>query len=119
MSQFYWGTIAPGSTSGDDLADLMNQTGDAMLSGNSGIARPSYAVDGTRWIDNSAPATPIINVVWSGADVPVGRVVGGVFWTSAPAESMTYDNSVSGLAAINVKAALDELAARVAILETP
>lgn len=53
MSQFDFGTIDPSTKTGTVLATDLNSFRDALNSGHSGSVRPSYAVSGTEWIDNS------------------------------------------------------------------
>jgi len=61
MAQYNPGddSINPNSTSGTDLADIINRLTSATTSGNSGVARPAYAVLGTYWVDSSAPPESI------------------------------------------------------------
>jgi hypothetical protein len=117
MSQFHWGVIPANVTSGTALAALMEQTGQALLSNHMGNSRPPYAVDGLLWVNNADPTNAKINVFYDGVDVEIGRMKDGVFSTSAWAASMLYDNTLSAMAAINVQDALDDLAARVVVLE--
>lgn len=56
MSQYDFGTINPATKSGNDLANDLNLDRNAMHSMHSGPARPSYAVKGLVWIDDSVAA---------------------------------------------------------------
>ncbi len=53
MSQYDFGTIDPGQTSGAELAELLGDWRDAVLSGHKGASRPNYAVAGTFWVNNA------------------------------------------------------------------
>lgn len=63
------------------------------------------------WIDTTDETHPVI------------KFHNGSAWVAAPtaqtAATTTYDHTASGLAATNVKTALDEIVARVAALEGP
>jgi len=53
MSQNIWDSIVPSVTSGNQLATLLNDFKDAVISGMSGAARPSEIDPGGLWIDTS------------------------------------------------------------------
>ena len=53
MSQYDFGTIDPDEVGGTELAVMLNEHRDAMHSGHKGAARPSYAVAGMCWVDDS------------------------------------------------------------------
>jgi hypothetical protein len=53
MTQFDYGTINPTTKSGSSLAGDLNSFRDAVNSSHKGATAPSYAVAGTRWIDDS------------------------------------------------------------------
>lgn len=57
MSQAVWGTIIPSSTSGTQLAQLLNDFKAAVMSGFIGPSRPTQTVAGGYWIDNSLEGT--------------------------------------------------------------
>ena len=59
MSQAIWGTINPATTSGNQLAAYLNNFKDAMVSGLSGVTRPSELKEAGSWIDltNDAAGT--------------------------------------------------------------
>lgn len=54
MSQYSFTNIDPVTTSGTDLADLITQLKNALLSQHKGAAAPSYVTAGLTWIDDSA-----------------------------------------------------------------
>lgn len=51
MSQNIWDTIIPSSTSGNQLATLLNDFKDAMISSSSGTSRPTEIDPGGVWLD--------------------------------------------------------------------
>ena len=53
MSQNVWGEIIPSSTSGNQLASLLNGFKDAVMSGLKGPTRPTQTTPGGMWIDDS------------------------------------------------------------------
>jgi hypothetical protein len=53
MAQFDFGTINPVTKSGSVLATDLNSFRDALNSMHSGLTRPTYAVNGTVWLDTS------------------------------------------------------------------
>lgn len=57
MSQAIWGTINPATTSGNQLAALLNNFKDAMVSGLSGTTRPSELKECGYWIDTTNDAS--------------------------------------------------------------
>ena len=61
MSQNIWDTINPSTTSGNQLATLLNDFKDAEVSGRSGPTRPSALQPGGGWIDDSQE---ISNSLW-------------------------------------------------------
>ena len=59
MSQSIFDTIVPSTTSGNQLAALLNSFKDAVVSGFSGTSRPSQLQAGGYWIDTSADASGV------------------------------------------------------------
>lgn len=57
MSQAIWATIIPSSTSGSQLATLLNGFKDAVVSGFSGTSRPSQLQAGGYWVDTTNDGT--------------------------------------------------------------
>jgi hypothetical protein len=57
MSQYDFGTIDPYVDDGVTLADMLNNWRDAIHSWHRGAGRPSYAVPGMLWINDSAGPT--------------------------------------------------------------
>lgn len=53
MSQNIFDTIIPSSTSGNQLATILNDLKDALMTGQSGTARPSQTQEGGYWVDVS------------------------------------------------------------------
>lgn len=68
--------IDPDTVNGTDLADILNRMKDAGDSLHSGAARPSYAVRGTLWLDESgAPGGTVKIMFFDGTnDVEIGKV---------------------------------------------
>lgn len=64
MSQSVWSSINPATTSGTQLATLLNDFKDAVMSGLSGTSRPTQTTAGGAWIDTSNEA-PIDGEYWS------------------------------------------------------
>lgn len=62
MSQTIWSTIVPSSTSGNQLAQYLNDFKEAMVSSMSGTSRPSELDAGGLWMDTSADPTWTLNV---------------------------------------------------------
>jgi len=63
MSQTIWSTINPASTSGTQLATLLDDFKEAMVSGMSGTARPTQLDASGAWIDTTNGGSP--NFYWS------------------------------------------------------
>lgn len=57
MSQAIWNSINPAVTSGNQLATLLNDFKDAVVSGLSGTSRPTELVAGGFWIDTTNDPT--------------------------------------------------------------
>lgn len=74
MSQFDIGDINPDDTTGTELADsLLEPWRDALHSMHRGSSRPSYAVGGMLWIDDSS--TPWLLKLYTGnTDAVIGTV---------------------------------------------
>lgn len=68
-----WGVPSVGPATPTVMATRMNESFNALLSGNKGASRPSYAVAGTEWIDDSG--TPWIVYRYDGTqDIEIARV---------------------------------------------
>jgi len=63
MSQTIWSTINPNTTSGTQLATILDDFKNAVVSGLSGTTRPSELQAGGAWIDTTNELTP--NFYWS------------------------------------------------------
>lgn len=63
MSQSVFSTINPATTSGTQLATLLNDFKNALMSGLSGTSRPSQTTPGGTWIDTTNEGSP--NFYWS------------------------------------------------------
>lgn len=120
MSQSYWGNISAATTSGTQLATLMNDTGDALISSHKGGTRPSYAVAGIIWVDDTN-TTWDIKIYDGGADIVIGQVntTTNEFVFAVAAEDVSFDNAITALSATDVQEAIEQLDARVTALETP
>lgn len=74
MSQFDFGIINPDTKSGSGLASDLNRWRDALHSMHRGNTRPTYAVQGMMWIDDSA--SPWQVKMYNGSGVGTDTVVG-------------------------------------------
>jgi microcystin-dependent protein len=74
MSQFDFGTIDPNIVTGTQLAQFLNDWRDALHSDHIGALRPTYAVQGMSWIDNSAAPTLILKTYDGTNDIERGRL---------------------------------------------
>lgn len=63
MSQAIWSTINPATTSGTQLATLLNDFKNALMSGLSGTSRPTQLQAGGTWIDTTLQASP--DFIWT------------------------------------------------------
>jgi len=73
MSQFDYGTIDPDTKSGTDLASDLNSFRDALNTSHRGFTRPSYAVQGTVWLNTLS--IPWTIYMYDGAqDIALGTV---------------------------------------------
>ncbi len=74
MAQHNIGNIDPNETSGVELAALLSNHGQAVISTNLGAGRPTYAVKGTFWVRDSS-ATTLELFIYSGTnDVLIGTI---------------------------------------------
>jgi microcystin-dependent protein len=74
MSQYDWGTMDPYVWDGVQLADGLNQFRSAVHSMHRGATRPTYAVPGMWWVNDSAGASNWVVNVYFGptvGDMPV------------------------------------------------
>src|SRR5215207_9486107 len=78
MAQYDFGTIDPVPTSGTQLSLILNQWRNAVHTLHQGSSRPTYAVSGMFWIDNSG--SPWLLKIYDGTnDITVGPIVTGGF----------------------------------------
>jgi hypothetical protein len=66
MSQGIFGTIVPTTTSGNQLATILNDFKEAIVSGFSGTSRPSELDPGGYWIDTTNDPTTWEYKMWTG-----------------------------------------------------
>jgi hypothetical protein len=72
MSQAIWSTINPATTSGNQLATLLNDFKEAMVSGLSGTSRPTELDAGGFWIDTTNdPSTWTFKIYDGTTDISV------------------------------------------------
>lgn len=92
MSQLVWGTIVPSTTSGNQLATLLNDFKEAVVSGMSGSARPSELDAGGMWVDN-VNDDPIWHLyIYDGTtDILLLNIDKSTGTASAPGASSTFD----------------------------
>lgn len=74
MSQVIYSSINPATTSGTQLATILNDFKEAMVSGMSGTLRPTELDAGGGWIDTSVADTLIYKLYTGSADVEIFRV---------------------------------------------
>jgi hypothetical protein len=66
MSQGIFGSIIPTTTSGNQLATILNDFKEAVVSGFSGTSRPSELDPGGYWIDTTNDPTTWEFKLWTG-----------------------------------------------------
>lgn len=93
MSQFDFGTINPDLKSGSGLASDLNSWRDALHSLHRGSTRPTYAVQGMRWIDDSA--TPWLIKMYNGASLGTDTVIGSYDQTTGAYTPVLSNNQVT------------------------
>jgi microcystin-dependent protein len=96
MSQYDFGTIDPYVVDGVQLADMLNQWRTALYSMHRGSARPSYAIPGMWWINDSAGASNWVVNVYFGPTVGDRPVFTYDTTTGAIALAIGAGGSVSG-----------------------
>jgi len=74
MPQYDFGTINPATTTGSDLASVLQNWRDAVLSNHSGASRPSYIKAGQIWVNTSVTTGWVINLYDGATDIPLGYV---------------------------------------------
>jgi microcystin-dependent protein len=97
MSQFNFGTLDPYVVDGVQLADSLNQWRDALHSMHRGAARPTYAVPGMMWVNDSAGASNWVVNIYMGATVgdkalfSYDTTTGAVTWNSGIPAGVMWD----------------------------
>ena len=66
MSQGIFSSIVPSTTSGNQLAQILNDFKDAVVSGFSGVSRPSQLQAGGYWIDTTNNPSSWAYKMWTG-----------------------------------------------------
>lgn len=74
MAQYDFGVINTATTTGGDLATLLQNWRDAMLSNHSGTTRPSYIKAGQIWVNTTTASAWVVNLYDGAADIPLGYV---------------------------------------------
>lgn len=74
MSQYDFGTINTATTTGADLATLLQNWRDAVLSNHSGTTRPSYIKAGQIWVNTTTASGWVVNLYNGTDDIPLGYV---------------------------------------------
>lgn len=74
MPQYDFGTINTATTTGGDLATLLQNWRDAVLSNHSGTTRPSYVKTGQIWVNTSVSGAWVVNLYDGAVDIPLGYV---------------------------------------------
>ena len=74
MAQYDFGTINTATTTGGDLATLLQNWRDAVLSNHSGTTRPAYIKPGQLWVNTTTAASWVVNLYDGVTDIPLGYV---------------------------------------------
>lgn len=74
MSQNIFDEIIPSTTSGNQLAAILNDWKNAEMSGRSGSARPSQLQDSGYWVKNDVADTRIFNLYDGSQDIEIFRI---------------------------------------------
>lgn len=75
MSQSIFSSIVPTTTSGNQLAQILNDFKDAVVSGFSGVSRPVELQAGGYWVDVTNNPTSWTVKLWTGVqDIPVFNI---------------------------------------------
>lgn len=102
MSQGIFDTIDPFNTNGIELVEILTSFKDAVISGQSGVARPDEIDGGGTWVDTSNEAGPAyiwILKLWTGViDIPlfVMNINSGVVTTAGGVAVTTDPDSIYG-----------------------
>lgn len=72
--QYDFGVINTATTTGGDLATLLQNWRDAVLSNHSGTTRPTYVKAGQIWVNTSNATSWAINLYDGSVDIPLGYV---------------------------------------------
>lgn len=94
MSQVVFDVIDPSTTSGNQLAQILNDFKDAVMSGFSGTTRPSQIDPGGYWIDTSLQGTLSVwdfKVYTGSADITVFRLNLATGTTSISGSDNTFE----------------------------
>lgn len=116
MSQTVWSSINPASTSGTQLATILDDFKNAVMSGLTGTSRPAQTTAGGSWIDTTNAGSP--NFYWKymvytgSVDVEVFRVNLSTGRASISGTDSTFE--ISRVAADSVGPLLKFLKERVA-----
>lgn len=115
MSQFNFGNLGSPLSGTAFIDDNLEPWRNALHSNHKGATRPTYVVAGMRWIDDADSNMWILKLFTGSEDIieayadTVNNVI--VPADEVDADQVAYDNTVSGLTAVNAQEALDELAA--------
>ncbi len=92
MSQTIWNTIVPSTTSGNQLATLLNGFKDAVVSGFCGTSRPSQLQAGGYWVDitNDGIGTWDVNIYDGTQDILLYVIDKNTGFSSIPGSSNTF-----------------------------
>ena len=116
MAQDVFSDINPASTSGTQLATLLNAFKAALLSNLSGTSRPSAAVAGTGWIDTTNEGPPnfywIFKLYTGSTDIEIFRVNLSTSKVSISSADSTFE--IAKISADSVGAILKLQKARIA-----
>ncbi len=112
MSQSVWSSIVPSTTSGNQLATLLNDFKDAMMSGLSGITRPIETTAGGFWIDTAADPIWYFKLYDGADDITIFTI--NTTTNSAAISGADALFSISKISADTVSPILELLKARIA-----
>jgi hypothetical protein len=74
MSQYDFGTIATATTTGGDLATILQNWRNAVNSNHTGTVRPAYVIAGQIWINTTVATAWVVNLYDGTDDIPLGYV---------------------------------------------
>lgn len=111
MSQNVFNEIDPFDTNGEELAVILKNFKDAIMSGLIGATRPTQTTPGGMWVDNSLEAAPNYKwtlKIWTGSiEIPIVdiNINSGTLTVLATGETLTQQDIVGGVTINNLSTA--------------